>query len=268
VFPNRWFATHFQITNTYFSYELSRQMGRQQSQVENHCSKRDKNSFFIGSELKSKYKISTTINQHIRQSQNRNTVKTQRPERKNKTTTTSDRQDTSAKIGKKKLKFQNQKTEQLLMLDDSEFGLPNATGHSDSQNLSKPYQQQQQQDHHQQQQLSEIGFKTTTATVTESVFLVFPLGSENINYQQENLSKLEEPAGHVDQLTLLVYPQDIGDENYVRQDFEEDNFVRQTRQLNKTTTITDDDDSSCYVQTCDQTISGRQLSYSRFGLLN
>ncbi len=65
---------------------------------------------------------------------------------------------------------------------------------------------------------------------------------------------------------MLVYPQDIGDENYVRQDFEEDNFVRQTRQLNKTSTITDDDDSSCYVQTCDQTISGRQLSYSRFGL--
>ena len=132
------------------------------------------------------------------------------------------------------------------------------------QNHTKKHQQptllrQQHQNPHQQQLLGS-GFKTT-AKATEPVFLVYPLNSGS---QEGNPWKLQEQKQHLDAKTLLiVYPQDYDTDNVVRQDSEDANFVRQTRQLNQTTTVPQDD-SSCYVQTCDQTITGRQLSYSRF----
>jgi hypothetical protein len=153
-----------------------------------------------------------------------------------------------------------------------------------NQYQQKQHKQQQQQQQQQQQPYAESDYKTT-AKASETVFLVFPLNSESVELSQvKNELQLDESTYHPDhQSLLLVYPQDFDDENFakqdlndensvrqnlnddnfVRQDFNGDNFVRQTRQLNQTLTTVQEDDNSCYVQTCDQTITGRQLSYSR-----
>jgi len=218
----------------------------------------------------------------------------------NKTTTTTSTSTSTLFVGTDNNVSENNKVEsheplqQPLMSVHSQSEVLNASNFSEFthtntklQQKQKQHQQQQQQQQKQQQQQQpyvESDHKTT-AKASETVFLVFPLNSESVELSKDkNELQLDESTSLSDhQSLLLVYPQDFDDENFakqdlndensvrqnlnddnfVRQDLNGDNFVRQTRQLNQTLTTVQENDNSCYVQTCDQTITGRQLSYNR-----